>query len=182
VTYTNGSGLAVLLPYPLRQKPNTATGEQVSAQVRDKRLDHIGLQLRTVDDGRILPRPDKSQYVPKEEVWVEVLATNSDSKVFLIPYLMSFVHFLPGLTRAGEVVPYSQKMQKRIDNWAPREKDSYTGAKLLPNQLSLAATIKLSDWYDALQSGVYELKVKYRLYQNGPEVESDTVLFEIIRE
>src|SRR5258707_5902440 len=116
------SGLVVLQLHQLRREPNTAIGNQESAQARDTTLDYIRLQLRTVDDGRILPRPDKSQYVPKEEVWVEVLATNSDSKVFLIPYLMSFVHFLPGLTRAGEVVPYSQKMQKRIDNWAPREK------------------------------------------------------------
>ncbi len=109
------SGLAVQQPLPLRQEPNTAVGNQESRQARETTLDHIRLQLRTVDDGRILPRPDKSQYDPKEEVWVEVLAINSDSKQVLFNLTTSFVHFLPHLARAGDTTPYAEMMQKKIN-------------------------------------------------------------------
>ena len=175
------SGLAVQQPLPLRQEPNTAVGNQESRQARETTLDHIRLQLRTVDDGRILPRPDKSQYDPKEEVWVEVLAINSDSKQVLFNLTTSFVHFLPHLARAGDTTPYAEMMQKKIKNWTEPAIDSIRSTRLFPNQFTPVATIKLSDWYDALPPGVYELKVKYRLYQNGPEIESDAVIFEIVK-
>jgi len=78
-------------------------------------------------------------------------------------------------------MPYTEMMQKKIKNWTKPGIDSIRSTRLFPNQFTPVATIKLSDWYDALQPGVYELKVKYRLYQNGPEIVSDAVMFEFFR-
>src|SRR5260370_23930756 len=152
------SGLAVQQPLPLRQEPNTAVGNQESRQARETTLDHIRLQLRTVDDGRILPRPDKSQYDPKEEVWVEVLAINSDSKQVLFNLTTSFVHFLPHLARAGDTTPYAEMMQKKIKNWTEPAIDSIRSTRFFRIQFTPVATIKLPAWYDPLPTCVYDLQ------------------------
>lgn len=158
-----------------------------STQVRESRLEHLKLSLRTV--GEDFPKTNKSDYASNQDVWVQLLATNSSPKVLVLSYSSLFVYYLPKLSLNGVAVPYSKSMQKRLTDAKERQRsmldpnslvrDSYITVKLPPNEQSEAGLLNLSNYYDALQSGVYEMKVEYREL-NDSRIESDTVTFVVL--
>ncbi|MDX6406824.1 MAG: hypothetical protein QOH70_4279 [Blastocatellia bacterium] len=161
-----------------QQKPTNVNGDKSNAaHVPDKRLDHIKLEIHTV--GGDYPYEEKSQYSAKDPVSIRVLANNSGQDEIVLPYVGSFVHYLPQLIRAGKLQGYSEGMQKRLSGSTKPSRVSGSFAKLPPNQLTQAAIINLSNWFGSLEPAIYNLKLKYRLYQDGPEVESNTVIFEV---
>jgi hypothetical protein len=175
----NGSARAVK-----REVPNPIPS---AAQTQEKKLEHFKLFLRTV--GEDFPKTNKGDYGSNQDVWVQMLATNSSSQVIVLSYSSLFVHYLPKLSLNGVPVPYSKSMQKRLADSRDRQKsmldpnalvkDSYVVVKLPPNQQSEAGLLNLSSYYDPLQSGVYELKVEYRELDES-KIESDAVTFVVL--
>jgi len=159
--------------------PQTFLGQ--AAQAPDRRLEHIRLQLRTIVDST--QKTDKTQFSVDEDVTVQVLATNSGSTQVSFVYWQSFIHYLPTLTRGGQVVPYSKAMEKRLAEITARGNplgpDSAISVKLAANQLSEAALISLSYYYDKLQAGTYQLSVKFR-ERSGLTMQSDAIMFEVV--
>lgn len=171
------AAFSTFAPLTSSQTPSTKTTEGPG-----RKLVQIKLQLRTIVEST--QKTDKTQFGPNDDVAVQVLATNSGGTQVVLAYWKSFIHYLPVLSKAGEVVPYSDAMQKRLADMEARAKlgpikDSATVVKLAPNQMSEAALISLSQYYDRLQPGIYELKVKFR-EQSGLGIESDKILFEVI--
>ena len=157
-----------------------------SAVQADRVFEHIKLQLRPVVDSA--QKIDKTQFGPTDAVTVQVLAINSGSKQVTFAYWKLLVHYLPTLTKAGEVVPYSKAMEERIAAMEERIRraaepdfhlpDSASIVNVAPNQISQAGLIELSYYYDKLQPGIYELKVKFR-DRSGATIESETIMFEV---
>jgi len=147
------------------QTPSTKATEGSGRQ-----LTQIKLQLRTIVDD--FQKTDRTQFGPNDDVTVQVLASNSGSTQAVLAYWRSHVHYLPTLLRAGEIVPYSKAMQERLaafEEWKRRAaepdystQDSASIVRLPPHQISHAGVIPLSNYYDKLQPGIYELKVKFR--------------------
>lgn len=158
-----------------------------AGHVPDRRFEHVKLQLRTIVDST--QKTDKTQFRPNDDVAVQVLATNSGSTQVSLVYWKSSISYLPKLSKAGEIVPYSKAMEKRLTDVKAREKrastpaslvrDSAIIARLAPNQMSEAALLSLSYYYDKLQPGIYQLKVKFR-ERSGLTLESDTTMFEVL--
>lgn len=163
------------------QTPSTKATEG-----RGGKLAQIKLQLRTVVD--VFEKIDKTQFGPNDDVTVQVLASNSGSTQAVLAYWRSHVHYFPTLSKAGEIVPYSKAMQERLAAFEEFKRraaepdysirDSASIVKLPPNQISHAGVISLSNYYDKLQPGIYELKVKFR-DRTGMTIESDTMMFEV---
>jgi hypothetical protein len=157
------------------------------AQTRARKLEHLKLYLRTV--GEDFPKTNQSEYPANQDVWVQVLATNSSSQMIVLSYSSLFVHYVPKLSLNGETVPYSKSMQKRLEDSRERQKsmfdpnvlvkDSHVVVKLPPSQQTEAGLLSLSNYYDVLRSGVYELKVEYREL-DGSQIESDTITFVVL--
>jgi hypothetical protein len=178
-TITLVAAFLAFAPLTSSQTPSTKATEGPG-----RKLAHIKLQLRTIVEST--QKTDKTQFGPNDDVAVQVLATNSGGTQVVLAYWKSFIHYLPVLSKAGEVVPYSNAMQKRLADLEARAKlgpvkDSAIVVKLAPNQMSEAALISLYNYYDRLQPGIYELKVKFR-EQSGLEIESDKILFEVTAE
>jgi|ERR1041385_190608 hypothetical protein len=168
------------LPLSAPQRATAISGQQrESAQPTDHRLDRLKLQIRTV--GGDYPYEEKARYGAREEISIRVFVDNSGSERVVLPYVGSFVHYLPRLVRDGAVQPYSEQMQKRINDPRKPSRESGDFVRLPPSTLSEAAILHLADWYGKLEPGVYDLTLKYRLYKDGPEVESGPVMFEVLR-
>ena len=162
------------------------TSSTKAIEGRGRQLAPIKLQLRTIVD--VFQKTDKTQFGPNEDVTVQVLASNSGSTQAVLAYWRSHVHYLPTLLKAGEIVPYSKAMQERLaafEEWKRRAAepdystpDSASIVKLPSNQISHVGVIPLSNYYDKLQPGIYELKVKFR-DRTGQTIESATMMFEV---
>ena len=153
------------------------------AQSPDGRLEQVKLQLRTIVD--VAQKTDKTQFGPNDDITVQVLATNLGATQYVLVNWKSFIHYLPTLSKAHEIVPYSQAVQKRLDEVNRRaadtggiSKDSAIVVKLPPNQMSEAGFITLSSYYDKLEPGIYELKLQFR-ERTGAKIESDPIMFEV---
>jgi len=167
--------------------PVQFTADLPVGRAQEKDLGVIKLQLRTLSAE--VPKADKVQHKSKEDVEIQVLATNSSSDPVFLVQSSWFVNYLPELSRSGELMPYSKAMQKRLVESRRMEKDlanpnaivrdSPSVTKLPPNEQRQSARIFLSTYYDKLEPGVYLLKVQYR-QPNGTKIESDTVMFEIV--
>jgi hypothetical protein len=70
-----------------------------------------------------------------------------------------------------------QKRHFLDPNW--QTKGGIISARLPASTLTEAGLIILDSYYDRLEPGIYEIKVKYREL-NGAEIESDPVMFEVI--
>ena len=152
-------------------------------QSPDKGLAQVKLQLRTVGD--VAQKTDKTQFGPNDDITVQVLATNLGATQYVLVNWKSFIHYQPTLSKAHEIVPYSQAVQKRLDEVNRRaadtggiSKDSAIVVKLPPNQMSEAGFITLSSYYDKLEPGIYELKLQFR-ERTGAKIESDPIMFEV---
>ncbi len=162
---------------------------KTAAQAPGRSFEHIKLQLRPIVD--VIQKTDKTQFGPTDEVTVQELAINSGSKQVTFAYWKLLVHYLPTLTKAGEVVPYSKTMEERLAVMEERIRraaepdfhlpDSASIVNVAPNQISQTGLIELSSYYDKLQPGIYELKVKFR-DRSGATIESETILFEVTGE
>ena len=152
-----------------------------------RRLDHIKLQLRMIGD--CAGRTEKVQFKPDDEVCVQVLALNSGPNAVALIFADYFVGYVPVLSKNGKSVGHSEAMQQRLaasdeqkrhfldPNW--QTKGGIISARLPASTLTEAGLIILDSYYDRLEPGIYEIKVKYREL-NGAEIESDPVMFEVI--
>lgn len=84
------------------------------------------------------------------------------------------------LLRDGDVVPYSKEARryvKRARTEPPN--DSSSTMQLLPDKDYVLRRISLSDWYETLLPGHYQLTVKQRFVSGGEWVHSDSITFDI---
>jgi hypothetical protein len=162
----------------IQPKPKGAAVDQAAAtQVPDTRLEQLKLELRMVGEDGVT---QKSEFRKDDTVRVRMLATNFSSQQVVLVFWASYVHYVPQLKKDGEAVSYCTEMQKRLANTKRASHDSAITVKLPAGEISLAGLGDLSQWYDRLEPGFYELRVKYRLEPQGPEIDSDQVMFEVI--
>jgi hypothetical protein len=84
------------------------------------------------------------------------------------------------LLRDGEIVPYKKEAQTQVDKALTElPNGSNAPAHFLPNKDYKLRRIDLSDWYETLLPGHYQLTVKRRFVWGGEWAQSDAVIFDI---
>jgi hypothetical protein len=146
----------------------------------------LTLHVNVVDSG--IPSNEKFQFARKDEIHVEVLATNLTSKPIVLTYSKGLVAFLPILSRGETLISYSPPFVKRLaasDRVAQDMKnpkaivlDSTIAISVAAKQQVRIANISLVDYYDSFEPGIYDVKIKYR--EKDFEVESDNRMFQVL--
>jgi hypothetical protein len=100
--------------------------------------------------------------------------------IIITDYLNSYTDRELELLRDGDVVPYTKEAQqgvKRARTEPPNDGSRTT--QLLPERDYTLPMIYLSDWYETLLPGHYQLTVKRRFVWGGEWVTSDSITFDV---
>ena len=117
-----------------------------------------------------------------EKVLILLSVTNTSAEPIWITVGDSRIRHRPQLRKDGKLVPYQAKVDKTL---RMKEKEGpgavrVTGTFVEPNQTIRMDYIDLSEWYDTLVPGLYELTLKYHFKHGGRPVETNTVSFEVV--
>lgn len=143
----------------------------VSTYSQDKKPG-IKVELTTITE---IGETPKNRFMAGETVNVKVQITNLTSEIIAMPE--GIVYSLPTLYKDGVVVPYRDDAKERF-----KEGQYVTlASNILPNQ-SRCEIIDLSDYYEPLKPGQYQLFLKRQFFNDRvrKNLRSNTVLFEVI--
>ncbi|HBB86293.1 MAG TPA: hypothetical protein DC047_01610 [Blastocatellia bacterium] len=125
---------------------------------------------------------DSGLFKPGTRIVFELVGTNTSILKLTVRGWDTFVQNRPLLFRDGQTVEY----RKGLDNvLKSKEKDSamevthLTTTRLEPNQPKPLEQIDLSNWYEPLPPGHYQLSTRHRFAPGGKWVESSSVTFEV---
>ncbi|MGI8655111.1 MAG: hypothetical protein ACR2LC_07825 [Pyrinomonadaceae bacterium] len=148
-------------------------------QERDQQEQSIRVTLSTAAGSILKP---KQHFKVGERVNILVNMTNTGTELVGVATTSQYFEHRLHLTRDGQVEPYSKKANDKLQ----AEGDSPTiGVRVIetalpPNQPTTVTVIHLSDWYEPLALGKYELTMQHRLTKKWLPQGSNTVKFEIV--
>ena len=125
------------------------------------------------------PEKFKSSFKDGQIVNFRLLITNTSQVSVSVPVGGRYDHNRPQLFRDGTPVPYSKEAERlveRVDGGPGYRSVRY--ARIEPDQ-TVADVIKLSDWYEPLQPGMYRLTIRRRFILGGDWLDSPTIRFEV---
>jgi hypothetical protein len=137
----------------------------------------LARMLPELSDG---PGKLKAPFRVNEPVSFRLLITNGSEKKMYLPIAGPYEHSRPRLVKGEETVPYRLDIEKEVQNVETQR--GYWSVKYM--ELGPGGTfteiVRLKDWYETLQPGVYRLVVRHRFILGGDWVDSPPINFEVI--
>ena len=121
----------------------------------------------------------KEHYKAGDRISFNLSITNTSNEEVAIPVADAYYFSRTKLFRGGDLVPYRKDIASLVK---AKDKDLTSirvrPAHLEPNE-SVAVSIDLSDWYESLEPGHYQLVVQWRFIIDGEWIESPPLTFEV---
>jgi hypothetical protein len=109
------------------------------------------------------------------------IAQSSADTLVLFNFRWPFYECRPELNRDGDILPYSNEAQEKVDrSYDTLLSGSFNPVLLIPNREYTWVSVRLTDWYEPLGSGHYQLTVRKRFVPNGDLAESNPVTFDVV--
>lgn len=121
-------------------------------------------------------------YKQGSKIIIYVAITNTLSEPFVVPRVDEFTQYRPELLKDGKLVSYRERIARLVKEKQEGELlsiVSMTHGRLQPNKTRVIQTIDLSDWYEPLAPGNYQLTMQYRPEWIGEWITSPPVTFEV---
>lgn len=122
---------------------------------RKERLKKIYLKLEIVPDYFAEPQ---LKFRVGDSIYVKIMATNSSSQTFYFKMSGFDNPCQPILLKNGEEVAYSQKGKELSTPLKEPMRSSNISVTLSPFKETKLGVLNLSDWYDPLEAGIYQVK------------------------
>lgn len=122
-----------------------------------------------------------SPYKSTDRIAIGVILNHYfNGPITIMESLNQYVDLQTELQRDGDVVPYKKEAQEQVDR-ALKELPNGSAAPIdfLPDKDYKLRPIYLSNWYETLLPGHYQLTVKRRFTWAGEWVQSDSITFDI---
>ena len=135
-----------------------------------------------IPEDELLNKPGEPSRVASK-LYVRVIVKNDSDQLIEIRLADRFYQNRPQLFRNGKLVPYisglSEALQKREHD--PQFINLHHMVSVLPYSSEKLTEVELSDWYDDLAPGTYQLINRYRLDVRGPWTpDSAPLSFEVV--
>lgn len=125
-------------------------------------------------------RESVGPYRVGSEISFDVVLTNARPEPLELFLVDPYTHLRPQLLYNGQPLPYHERAARLAEDRDRLLSLSVTREILAPAQSASLGIIKLSDWYEPLAPGLYELIVKYRVYRGGEWRELPRIMFEVV--
>jgi hypothetical protein len=132
------------------------------------------------NDERAMLRCLPPSYEATDRIAIQVILSHYfNGPITIIESLNQYRDLQLELLRDGDVVLYKKEAQEQLDRALSEPfNDSSAPIQFLPEK-NYAQRINLSDWYQTLLPGHYQLTVKRRFVWGGEWVHSDSITFDI---
>jgi hypothetical protein len=109
-----------------------------------------------------------------------ILNHSFNGPITSLEFLNQYRNLKLELLRDGDIVPYKKEAQRSVEK-ALTEPPNESSAEMqfLPEKDYVLQRINLSDWYETLLPGHYQLTVRRRFIWEGEWVQSDSITFDI---
>ena len=143
----------------------------------------IGLQLAPILRRRSagVYKEASGPFNSESKIKFELIAINNSSIPLDVRSWDSLAQNRPRLLRDNQEVAYRNGLMELLKN-----KDKEDGdivhlfvIRLQPNERKVIDSVEISDWYEPVQVGHYELSMQHRFVQGGKFVNSASVVFEV---
>jgi hypothetical protein len=125
--------------------------------------------------------PLTEPYKGGDKIFFELFLTNTSPQQVLIPIVDHYFQNRPQLLRDGHPVPYRDAVAKLVKSKDKQPVFSRTDVLRLERyETKRVKLVNISDWYELLEPGHYELVVKHRFILGGAWIESSPVTFEVV--
>lgn len=171
--------LAVMIAIAGQEGTNPSRGQSTvpnDADVPKFKLDIMRKQAAETGVGE-----GEDSYKAGENITFHIMITNISNENLAVPILDNYYQNRLELMKGGRLVPYRKgivKVLDKRDNNLEFSRRDYLN--LQPGETREIEPIALSDWYDPLESGVYQLTIKHRFFGGGPWVASPPMTFEVV--
>ena len=123
-------------------------------------------------------------FTPESKIKFALVATNTSLIPLPVRSWDQFAQNRPRLLRDNQEVPYRDGLTDLL-----KKKDHDTGGDIVgivvitlaPNTEKTLEQIDLSNWYEPLQPGHYQLSTQHRFVQGGKWVDSASITFDVER-
>jgi hypothetical protein len=141
------------------------------------KLELLPRALETGESPKVLNKP----YKKKGRLYFRLQMTNisiEPVEVFITdPYFQN----RPELFRDGQLVEYRTGLSDLLESKEKEPSLRHSGyVHLEPGEFKVLGFIQLSDWYESLEPGHYQLSVKHRFEYGQQWVESNALTFEVV--
>lgn len=173
--------LAILILLPVLKvsaqgEPQSVDEQQLLLNSSNVTFELARRKLELNEESSTLARPLK----PTDKIYFRQLMTNTSALPIEIILTNPYSQHRPVLFRNGEEVPYRKDIVETVQR-ADVQTD-FPHRRMTRLEPSVATEIELlvlSDWYDRLQPGNYELTDRFRFVVGGSWIESNKVTFEV---
>lgn len=122
-------------------------------------------------------------YKTGSEIGFELVVTNTSTEPFNIAFSDFLKQTRPHLAKDGRVIHYHKKAAEAVRlNDVLMDRIYGLTVWLYPDKPQSIGVLKLSNWYEPLEPGTYELTIKNRLTRRGKWIEAPTMTFKVIPE
>lgn len=121
-------------------------------------------------------------YKSGDPIRLRIIINHSfNGPITVVDYLNLYRNLQLELLRDGDVVPYKQEAQQGVKRTLTEPpNDGSRTTELLPEKdYTLPLRLYLSDWYETLLPGHYQLTVKRQFVWGGAWVQSDSITFDV---
>lgn len=158
-------------------KHKTAARDEVPL---NKWEEKIQVEIAPVGDNL---EPTEKAFTSAENVIIGVFMTNVNTEDAIIGVGDPHVQSRPFLKKDGQPVLYKQKVAKRLqllDKHGQFSTGPLRSVAIKASERARARIIVLSDWYEQLVPGQYELTMKYRFSWKKKPIKTNTIFFEVM--
>lgn len=171
--------LAVMIAIAGQEGTNSPRGQSTVSNDADLPKFKLDIMRKQAAEASVAEGEDS--YKASQKITFHIMITNSSNENLTIPILDNYYQNRLELMKGGRLVPYRKGIVKVLDKRDSNLEFSRRDyINLQPGETREIEPITLSDWYDPLESGVYQLTIKHRLLGGGPWVASPPITFEVV--
>ena len=137
-----------------------------------------------IPSAELLSKPGDKPYRVGEKPYIRMTVKNQSDHQIRVRVLDSFYQNRPRLSKNGHIVPYSKGIPALINSkdTDPHFMRGGGAIELAPYSSAELPELDLSDWYGALEPGVYQLVNRYRPEMYGYwTADCDQLVFEVVK-
>ncbi|CAN5403642.1 MAG: hypothetical protein ACR2GW_01710 [Pyrinomonadaceae bacterium] len=118
-------------------------------------------------------------YTKGDRIYFKLRMTNNSNQPISILLANPYFQNRPELLKNGQKVPYRKEVAEKVKSVDQMtDISSHARVKVLEPYTPLeVGQINMSDWYDTLETGEYQLIHRFRFVVDGAWIESDTMTF-----
>ena len=126
-------------------------------------------------------QPQSGPFESNTKIKFALVATNTTLIPLVVRTWDTRAQNRPRLLRDNSEVPYREGLSELLKQKDNEMGDiiSITAVTLEPNHEKRLENIDVSDWYEPLKSGHYQLSTQHRFIQGGKWVESASITFDV---